>query len=1501
MVKATGLYTITEVYDGTNGFDIKSGRVATLTKNRFVLPKNKLGEIPSYSDAKTTMKIYDGISEVTDNYTITVVTDGLTGTLTGNTFQVSSISGTSGTATLTATDGTETFEKVFSVFVSTTTTDELVTCEIIPSSLSFLSKRGKEGKYKPSYITLTPKITGVTAEIEGETKQVTTTGKNMYRNSDTFSGNNGAGWIIGGTVDTDVTLNKSYSVRTINAWAGPGVNVKKLYEDELVSVGDNLSYSVFFRTNFVPKGNFSFTLYRGSSSTGVAVKTFDASEIVPGRWYRVAKTFEVTDYSITQTNTRIELNYYDRDDQYYFGNNRTNYVWFSQPQIELGNSVTKYEPSTGGKETPLPDYPQSINSKTGIQNIPINGKNLLKITREPGPYNELTLEDKGNGYYRIYGTTGNNARSIPLTNIFPDIIEGQDYTYSVCDVTGNFVGSFPISIYNTDTTIRYNFFAVSNTTRSHTKNIIANNGIAGVTFYIAANSTTDFTFRLQFEKGSTATPYQKYIEPTTVQVDLGDIELCRIWNYKDKIYKSGDTWYLHKEIGKTTITGNSSITIYNGRYWIGFNKPPDSIMYGEGNFNRYKLWLERAYYSDSLDDVYSYQTSLSGYAMGIMCKSTDTAADLKEKIDGSLMYYPLATAIDTEITDANLISQLNKLWYFTNLYNYGFNWEYSVDGITYIDVPSTYINEDKEVVIPYDSDLANITSTNFKLSTNIENVYDDVSILKLYNSDDYFIIRSNTEPEDPDLGDMWLNTDTGDLYVYDYIIYKDGLRIDENNHLINSDGYLVNSYGHLLDEDGNQITQYSNDELIVYYIINYDGYYIDANDNLLNEDFAIMDDDGHFRDSSDHVLVSVFDETTEELKYYIMRPDGTPDLTQPATPVLGTPVTSTGPVMGGEPRMDWVSSSNSDIRKVDYSKIKTFTIPPAPPYNAGDVWFVQNVPTSEMPEGHVPFDANEVGLVKVCVVTKLEGETASADDWFTPESAYTPLTSIETITGKTADEWYASSKNITSLINDVSNDVVSVETQVSNLAVRSSDIEMSFSHSGTANYLYNSSGQYGLNKWRNRLHLNEDPDNGVSIGTITQYKDTRTQIKSGYMFRLGFKHSISGDPPVENYSLTDGIISDPIQFPTGDIYSLSFKYKNVVKNTALRVKLIPYSDVDGTNEIQVAGYDSSLLIPYSEDYDFHKSHLYFYKSMFQNLNLECFRVSLSIEDLLQNPVINLDYSSLDDIPNPQMFLGRRIKLTNDHTYLAKSKYELIEPYESDEIPGYTKNDIYNAIWLCSRDIITEENLKYVKGIYYLFTGFHSYILDGETKQAPTFIPFSDSYDVTLLNQNQYYIQRVYDFEDITSQNLVVTNETPDDCISVADIMLNGGSTVMAWTPSRYESIYSETIRFSKYGIEISGEYVSESTKRKAKRIINETQDVAYIIDDLTGNIVKLIWNINPDGVMTNDLRSYGSLSLGYARNPDGSKDDSNQGKWTQVYKMERNSSNEGIDEYIYIN
>ena len=111
------------------------------------------------------------------------------------------------------------------------------------------------------------------------------------------------------------------------------------------------------------------------------------------------------------------------------------------------------------------------------------------------------------------------------------------------------------------------------------------------------NGTTQTLTNIQLEKGSQATSYSEYFTP---------IELCKIGDVQDRIYKQDGNWYLEKKIGK--------IDSYNG------------------------------------------ETITTSYI------STTGGLDT-----GATVYYVLATPTTEEITNDELISQLNEIEIYTLL------------------------------------------------------------------------------------------------------------------------------------------------------------------------------------------------------------------------------------------------------------------------------------------------------------------------------------------------------------------------------------------------------------------------------------------------------------------------------------------------------------------------------------------------------------------------------------------------------------------------------------------------------------------------------------------------------------------------------------------------------------------------------------------------------------------------------------------------------------------
>ena len=220
---------------------------------------------------------------------------------------------------------------------------------------------------------------------------------------------------------------------------------------------------------------------------------------------------------------------------------------------------------------------------------------------------------------------------------------------------------------------------------------------------------------IQIEAGSTATSYEPYgggipvpnpdypqavnvvtgtqtitisdgTNSQTYTVDLGSIELCKIGDYQDYIYKSGDDWYVHKAIGKITYTGDSSedwqysstsggpfrIAIPNSKYYTSNNVAP--LVYCD-------------YYTPAVwNSITSYRYAVTAFNNNVLpFRNTDITSldDWKTWLGSHNMtvYYPFATPTDTQITDVSLINQLNAL-----------DMAHSYDGETNIVISATGTN-----------------------------------------------------------------------------------------------------------------------------------------------------------------------------------------------------------------------------------------------------------------------------------------------------------------------------------------------------------------------------------------------------------------------------------------------------------------------------------------------------------------------------------------------------------------------------------------------------------------------------------------------------------------------------------------------------------------------------------------------------------------------------------------------------------------------------------------
>lgn len=151
------------------------------------------------------------------------------------------------------------------------------------------------------------------------------------------------------------------------------------------------------------------------------------------------------------------------------------------------------------------------------------------------------------------------------------------------------------------------------------------------------------------------------INTDSYPLNLGTLELCKIQNYQDRIYKDNGNWYLEKNIGKAVLDGSESWVLENN----GTFGTRNSYFYDRKLFSTSFEGLLCNYYKVAgSGDYYIRWRGSNEYNVDINNKDISTVADFKTWLSthNTAVYYVLATPTTTEITDTELINQLNAFW-----------------------------------------------------------------------------------------------------------------------------------------------------------------------------------------------------------------------------------------------------------------------------------------------------------------------------------------------------------------------------------------------------------------------------------------------------------------------------------------------------------------------------------------------------------------------------------------------------------------------------------------------------------------------------------------------------------------------------------------------------------------------------------------------------------------------------------------------------------------------
>ena len=231
--------------------------------------------------------------------------------------------------------------------------------------------------------------------VYGKSWQETTTGANLVNDTYVFFSQNSAEITI---VNPDADFaDREWQVNgdTENGNDNTGIvfSVNSTTENIKVKIGETYTVSGYIRGNFNSAKPFRIIAFY-TDTTGFEWATLKLVDFkVPeqiAEYTRYSMTFVIKEDFDTNVN-RLQIAFSNLGGNYYF----------AKPMLQRGNTLTDYEPYTGGIPSPNPDYPQPINS------IGDSGSVDVVVSDSNGNSQTLTINTP-NGLCGIPVDTGGN-------------------------------------------------------------------------------------------------------------------------------------------------------------------------------------------------------------------------------------------------------------------------------------------------------------------------------------------------------------------------------------------------------------------------------------------------------------------------------------------------------------------------------------------------------------------------------------------------------------------------------------------------------------------------------------------------------------------------------------------------------------------------------------------------------------------------------------------------------------------------------------------------------------------------------------------------------------------------------------------------------------------------------------------------------------------------------------------------------------------------------------
>jgi len=323
----------------------------------------------------------------------------------------------------------------------------------------------------------------------------------------------------------------------------------------------------------------------------------------------------------------------------------------------LGNATQETTSISGGDEydSPSPDHPQDIHVVTGNVMYKQCGKNLFDYMTSSFADSDKVAITKENNTLTMTVISQTTSNGLFFRTKIPDemLINNATYVISSVDVSG-VEQSLKLQLRNKDGSYANKTPSPTVTYNSDYSLHVVGNPFSTVASEIIPVGTTIVIKNIQVEVGSTATTYEPY-HAETITIPLGNLELAKIGDYTDRIYKSGGKWWLEKNIEKVILNGSEvwTATQASGVFWTG----KSNYLSSNNLICMSNYYVGQANITNAGDITGNYKVTFnkekSSYPR-LYIKNTDisSTSDLETWLSthNTTVYYVRETPVITEIT-----------------------------------------------------------------------------------------------------------------------------------------------------------------------------------------------------------------------------------------------------------------------------------------------------------------------------------------------------------------------------------------------------------------------------------------------------------------------------------------------------------------------------------------------------------------------------------------------------------------------------------------------------------------------------------------------------------------------------------------------------------------------------------------------------------------------------------------------------------------------------------